>query len=243
MKKFSLKNLTAEQKKLRKRIIELSHSSHLSHIGSCLTAVDLIDEIYKIKKSDEKFVLSNGHAGIAWYVILEKYGFLNEKQIKTLNIHPDRHLKHDIHVSTGSLGQGLPIALGMAIAEPKKNIYCMLSDGECAEGSVWEALRVAYENNVHNLKIIINANGWSAYDKVNLNYLRKRMRAFGFKIYTIDGNNIQHIKDSMKKIKNKKLQIIFAHTTSDQFPFLKGQDAHYYVLKQEDYDLAIQSLL
>lgn len=243
MDKFSLKKITKEQKKLRKRIIELSHSSHLSHIGSCLSAIDLIDVIYQTKKSDEKFILSNGHAGIAWYVILEKYGFLTEKQIKKLNIHPDRHLKHDIHVSTGSLGQGLPIALGMAIAEPKKNIYCMLSDGECAEGSIWEALRVAYENNVHNLKIIINANGWSAYDKVNLSYLKKRLKAFGFKVHKIDGNNVKDIKNIMKTIKTKDLHIVFAHTISDQFPFLKGQDAHYYVLKQEDYDLAIQSLL
>src|SRR6185369_8330334 len=116
MKKFSLKKLTKEQKRLRKRIIELSHSSRLSHIGSCLSVIDLIDEIYSSKKPNEKFILSNGHAGIAWYVILEKYGFLPEKKIKNLNIHPDRNLKHDIHVSTGSLGQGLPIALGMALA-------------------------------------------------------------------------------------------------------------------------------
>ncbi len=243
MGKFSLKKITKGQRLLRKRIIELSHASHLSHLGSCLSAIDLIDGIYQTKKMDEKFILSNGHAGIAWYVILEKYGFLTEKQIKKLNIHPDRHLEHDIHVSTGSLGQGLPIALGMAIAEPKKNVYCMLSDGECAEGSVWEALRVAYENNIHNLKIIINANGWSAYDKVNLSYLKKRLKAFGFKVHKIDGNNMNDIKNIMKTIKTKNSHIVFAHTISDQFPFLKGQDAHYYVLKQEDYDLAIRSLL
>src|SRR5690349_4790638 len=105
MGKFSLKKLTKEQKKLRLRIMQLSHNSNLSHLGSCLTVIDLIDEIYRTKKRDEKFILSNGHAGIALYVILEKHGFLKEKQIKILNIHPDRHLKHDIHVSTGSLGQ------------------------------------------------------------------------------------------------------------------------------------------
>src|SRR3990167_2725344 len=173
---FSIKKLNSEQKKLRIRILELSNESHLSHLGSCLSAVDLIDAIYKIKKKDEKFILSNGHAGIALYSVLEKYGyFKNPNDIKKLNIHPDMNIKHGIYVSTGSLGQGLPIALGMALADRKKNIYCMLSDGECAEGSIWEALRVANENKLYNLKIIINANGWGAYDKINLVSLIKRI--------------------------------------------------------------------
>ena len=233
---FSIKKLNSEQKKLRIRILELSNESHLSHLGSCLSAVDLIDAIYKIKKKDEKFILSNGHAGIALYSVLEKYGyFKNPNDIKKLNIHPDMNIKHGIYVSTGSLGQGLPIALGMALADRKKNIYCMLSDGECAEGSIWEALRVANENKLYNLKIIINANGWGAYDKINLVSLIKRIKGFGYAVNTIDGHNSKKILNSLKKTSDRKIAILFAYTSAEQFPFLKGQDAHYYILKQEDF--------
>ncbi len=243
MHKFSLKKLSAEQKKLRKRVIELSHESHLSHIGSCLSAIDLIDAVYKVKKKDEKFVLSNGHAGIAWYVVLEKNRYITDASIiKKLHIHPDRNTKHDIHVSTGSLGQGLPIALGIALADRKKHVYCMLSDGECAEGSVWEALRVAYEQNLTNLKIIINANGWSAYDKVALPYLVKRIKAFGLDVDKINGHDSNIIVKTIKKI-YKNPSVIFAYTSSDQFPFLSGQEAHYYVMQQKDYDLALKKLV
>ena len=244
MKKFSLKKLTKEQKKLRKRILELSYESNFSHIGSCLSAVDLIDAVYETKKRNEKFVLSNGHAGIAWYSVLEKYGYFKSPNIiKKLNIHPDRNVKFDIHVSTGSLGQGLPIALGMALADRKKNVYCMLSDGECTEGSIWEALRVAKEKKVHNLKIIINANGWGAYDKVNLANLIKRIKGFGYAVNTVDGHDSKKILNLLKKTSDKKLAILFAYTFVEQFPFLKGQDAHYYILKQKDYEEAVKSLI
>lgn len=243
MYKFSLKKLTKDQKKLRRRILELSYESNLSHLGSCFTAVDLIDAIYKTKKKNEKFILSNGHAGIAWYSVLEKYGyFKNQKMINKLNIHPDRNTKHDIHVSTGSLGQGLPIALGIALANRNENVYCMLSDGECAEGSIWEALRVAKEKKVYNLKIIINANGWSAYDTVNLKYLIKRIEAFGYKIYKVDGHNSKKILKLLRKNRRKSLTCIFAYTSVEQFPFLRGLDAHYYIMKQKDYEEAIELL-
>ncbi len=243
MYKFSLKKLTTDQKKLRRRILELSYESNFSHLGSCLSAVDIIDTVYKTKKKDEKFILSNGHAGIAWYAVLEKHGYFKDPRIiKKLHIHPDRNIKHDIYVSTGSLGQGLPIALGMALADRNKNIYCMLSDGECAEGSIWEALRVGWEKKVHNLKIIINANGWSAYDKVNLIYLTERIQAFGYKLHKVDGHDSKKIFELLRKDRNRSLTCIFAYTSVEQFSFLKGLDSHYYVMKQNDYEQAIKVL-
>lgn len=243
MYKLQLKKLSKKQKNLRKRILELSYNSRLSHLGSCLSAVDLIDAVYKTKKPGEKFVLSNGHAGIAWYAVLEKYGYIKDPKITTsFHLHPDRNIECDIQVSTGSLGQGIPIALGMALADRRKNVYCMLSDGECAEGSVWETFRVAYEMKAHNLKIIINANGWSAYDRVDLSYLVRRIKGFGFKIQETDGHDSKGILSVLKEKNPKKPTLLFAYTNVEQFPFLKGQDAHYYVMKQEDYDLAIQLL-
>ncbi len=243
MKKFSLKNLTTEQKKLRKRILEISHKSNFSHLGSCLSAIDLIDAIYKIKKKEEKFVLSNGHAGIALYVVLEKNGFLKDlHKKKNLRVHPDRDVKKGIHVSTGSLGQGLPIALGMALSNRNKNVYCMISDGECEEGSIWESLKVAWKHNLTNLKIILNANGWAAYEKLDLRYLKNRIKASGYTIESLNGHDIKNITKSLRK-KSAKQLLFFAYTYVEQFPFLKGQDAHYYVMKKIDYESAIKQLL
>ncbi len=243
MKKFSIKNLTTEQKVLRKRILELSHKSQLSHLGSCLTAIDLIDAVYAVKQKEEKFVLSNGHAGIALYVVLEKHGYLkNLHKQKHLSVHPDRDIKKGIHVSTGSLGQGLPIALGMALADRRKNVYCMISDGECEEGSIWEALKVAWKHKVTNLKIILNANGWAAYEELDLKYLKKRIETMGYDVISLKGHDSKHILKHLSKLSTKQT-LFFAHTDVRQFPFLSDQDAHYYVMNQDDYEGAMQRLL
>lgn len=234
-----IKSLTLDQRETRKRILEISHKLHLSHIGSCFSAVDLIDAVYKAKKNDEKFILSNGHAGVALYVILEKFGLIkNPKFFEKLHVHPDRNPKYGIPVSTGSLGQGLPIALGIALASRDKNVYCMISDGECAEGSIWESLRLADELKVNNLKIILNANGWGAYGPISLPALVRKIKSFDHHLVTVDGHNIREVTGVLKKkIKNRPV-LIFAKTTVSQLPFLKGQDAHYYIMNEEDYLLA-----
>lgn len=244
MNKFNIKSLTQEQKDTRRRILEISFQRNLSHIGSCLSSVDLIDAAYKIKKKNEQFVLSNGHAGVSLYTILEKNGLIkNPDIIKELNVHPDRNSKIGINVSTGSLGQGLPIALGIALANREENVYCLISDGECAEGSIWETLRIANENEVTNLKIMINANGWCAYGSVELDLLVKKFKAYGFDVKDINGNNIDNIIDTLKNaVSDKNLTIIFARTCAEQFPFLKGIDSHYYTLTDKDYRNALEIL-
>ena len=208
---------------LKKRIVELSYKHKLSHLGSCLTAVDIIDEIFQKKKSGEKFVLSAGHAGLALYVVLEKYEGLNaEDLLKKCGIHPDRIIAREysdfgytepIDCSTGSLGQGLPIALGMALADRSKKVYCLISDGEYAEGSIWEALNARYDLNVGNLEVYMNWNGWAAYRKSD-------SRVFDF----------------------RSQGIIVTPTNVDYLPFLEGQDAHYHVMNEEEYQDAMEIL-
>ena len=161
------------QKKLRELILNISFKKKYSHLGSCLTAVDPIAAIYAIKKKDEEFVLSNGHAALAWYCVLHLHGILSRRDIETLYVHPDRNVRKGISVSTGSLGHGLPIALGMALSDRKKRIFCMISDGECMEGSVWESLRIIKEQNVLNLTVLVNANGWGAYRAIDVAALTK----------------------------------------------------------------------
>jgi transketolase len=237
---MNILDLTAEQRETRRRIIELSYRSKLSHIGSCLSSVDIIDAVYQVKSKEERFVLSGGHAAIALYVILEKNNIIDSSVIKELHIHPDRNIDFGIDVSTGSLGQGLPIALGMALADRKKRVFCIVSDGECAEGSIWESLRVIYENNVSNLITIVNANGWGAYDPISLPMLLNRIKGFGFNVIKIDGLNTDKISAAIEKAANKKYpSVIFAKTFVEQFPFLKGQDAHYYVMNENDYKMAM----
>lgn len=236
MPKFNIKSLSLEQKQTRLRILELSYNSNFSHIGSCLSAVDLIDEIYKIKKNYEKFILSNGHAGIAFYAILEKNGLIKNKRItEKLNIHPDRNPDLGIHFSSGSLGQGLPIALGMALADNKQSVYCMISDGECTEGSIWETLRLVSDKKINNLKIIINANGWGAYDPISINSLMEKLKGFGLKITKINGHNVREIRKALIIKTTKQPIAIVAQTTVEQLPFLKGQDAHYYIMSEKNY--------
>ena len=151
---------------LEKRILELSFKHELSHIGSCLTSVGILDGIYSLKEDDEKCVLSCGHAGLALYVVLEKYfGIDAEMLLKKHGVHPNRDLEYKIDCSTGSLGQGLPIALGMAIADRSKNVYCLISDGEAAEGSIYEALNTRSKYEIDNLIIYCNVNDYSAYDE------------------------------------------------------------------------------
>lgn len=244
MRKFNIKLLTQEQKDTRRRILEISFKKNLSHIGSCLSSVDLIDAIYKVKNKNEKFVLSNGHAGIALYAVLEKNGLIRDKGItNNLNVHPDRNLEIGIDVSTGSLGQGLPIALGIALVNRKQPVYCLISDGECAEGSIWEALRIAKDNKVVNLMIIVNANGWSAYDPVELGSLVRKFKAYGFNVKDINGNDMESIINTITNtVFDKKSTIIFARTFVDQFPFLKGLDCHYCLMTNKDYQEALELL-
>ena len=232
---------TLNQKKLRRKLLTIINDSHTSHIGSCLSVIDIIDTIYEIKKKNEKFVLSNGHAAAALYVVLEKNKYIQNVNLIDFNVHPDRNEKCGIDVSTGSLGQGLPIAVGMALANKDKNVYCLISDGECAEGSIWEALRIIHDQNILNLKIIVSVNGYGAYDLINTKNLSKRFSGFGLDLEKIDGHNPDQIIKTLKK-KYTKPTLIFAKTNSEQLPFLTGIDAHYCTMKEEDYQLSMEIL-
>lgn len=165
--------------KLEKRIIDISYKKGLSHLSSNLTSVRLIDHIYLVKKHDEAFILDNGHAGLALYVVLEKFHFKDaEKLFDKHGVHPNRDKQDLIDCSTGSLGQGLPIAVGMALADSSRLVYVLTSDGAMAEGSNWEALRIAGDRRIENLRITVNANGVSAYQKVDTEILDIRMQYF-----------------------------------------------------------------
>jgi len=196
---------------LAKRIVDITYQEKLSHLSSTLSALPIIEEIYAQRKDDEVFILSNGHAGLALYVVLEKYyGVDPVEMLHKHGIHPGKDLPNHLYCSTGSLGSGLPVAVGHALATPNKKVYCLISDGEAAEGSIWESLRFIADHPVDNLEVYININGMGAYDMIDKEKLINRLQSFLPRI------NIR---------------------TSDPHQWTFAQDllTHYYVLKQTDY--------
>lgn len=197
---------------LEKRLIDITYQEKLIHLSSCLSALPIIEEIYAEKKEDEVFILSNGHAGLALYVVLEqKYGIDPVMLLHKHGIHPGKDLENKLYCSTGSLGSGLPIAVGRALADRTKNVYCMISDGEAAEGSIWESLRFAHVQKLDNLKIYVNINGMTAYEYIDNEYLINRLRAF-----------------------NPSVNIRVSEPPN--WSFASGLLTHYYPLKKEDYE-------
>lgn len=197
-------------KKLGKRILDISYRHKLSHLSSCLTSLPIIFEIYNKKKDDEIFVLSNGHAGLALYVVLEHfYGINAEMLLNKHGIHPSYDPENKIYCSTGSLGSGLPIAVGYALSDKNKNVYCLISDGECAEGSIWESLRFVNNAKIRNIKIYANINGYSATNQLDASLL------------------YQQLKLSLNSID------VRATTNPD---FAKGVEGHYKVLTLKEYE-------
>jgi transketolase len=218
--------------KLRKRLIDISYKHKLSHIGSCLTTLPIIVDIYsEMDLKTDKFVLSSGHAGLALYVVLEHLGYGDaEIMLRAGGIHPDRSINNvlaieygtksdPIHCSTGSLGQGLPIALGMALADESRDVYCVVSDGECSEGSIWEALKIASDYNVLNLRVHFNINGSGAYSLIDSDILVDRLEAFSSFLRV-------HLTDNLLE----------PHSA------LNGIDAHYHVLTEDEYHTTIEEI-
>lgn len=201
---------------LKKRIIEITYQERLSHLSSTLSAAPILEEIYRERKDNEVVVLSNGHAGLALYCVLEKlYGVDPVEMLHKHGIHPGKDVDNHLYCSTGSLGSGLPIAVGHALATPEKKVYCMISDGEAAEGSIWESLRFIQEQPVPNLEVYANINGMGAYDKINTTYLVQRLQAFLPRI---------HIRLS----------------DPPKWSFAQDLLTHYYVLNSDDYKEIMQ---
>lgn len=202
--------------KWEKRILEISYKHKLSHLSSCLTAFRLIDNIYKVKKVDEPFILDNGHAGLALYVALEKWYFKDaEMLLEKHGIHPNRDEQNKIWASTGSLGHGIGMAVGMALADRSKNVYVLTSDGAMAEGSNWEALRIAGELRLENLRITVNANGHSALRNVDTDLLDTRMQYF----YP---------------------SLVLKTSLLEQPDWVQGVGGHYHVMTKEEYEEIIK---
>lgn len=218
--------------KLKKQIIDISYKKKIGHIGSNLAAVDSIAAAYESKRKTDFFVLSSGHAGLALYCVLKENGFDIDPESE--GTHPDRDLDKGILASTGSLGHGIGIAVGMAIADRGQFVYCVSSDGETQEGSFWEALNVAVEQGLSNLKIIINANGYGAYKSIDTQILISKLVGFQLAVVNVDQDKDEIVDALSNLIPNTPLVVVV--NSSSDFADTDGIDAHYLPITKEQYE-------
>ena len=164
---------------MKKKILEISKKLGLSHIGSCLSVLPILEEVYAAKNPQDKVILDGAHSHLAHTLFLEeKYGltYYAEDIIKRYGIHCDRQAGCD--VTGGSLGHGIGIGIGIALTDRKRTIYCITTDGALSEGSDWEALRIRKELDLYNLKIIVNMNGYTALSEIHKFDLTRRILVF-----------------------------------------------------------------
>lgn len=192
---------------LAKRCVELSYRHKLTHVSSVLNVVDLISEIYAKMQPPDVFVLGAGHASLAHFVVLESLGKCDaEEMLHRHGVHSSRDVEHGIMCSNGSLGQAETVALGMALADRRRMVWLVTSDGSCAEGSVWEAARVGFHR-APNLSAWIVYNGLGAYGPIRTQDLPTQ---YGWRLKHVDQTKYPH--------------------------WLRGLNGHYLTLSLAQYD-------
>jgi transketolase len=211
---------------IRIKVLEMVYKANASHIGGAFSMADILAVLYKdILKIDpskpdhadrDRFLLSKGHACSALYAVLGIMGFFPVEDLDTYAKDGSRFLSHTSHyipgveISAGSLGHGLPIATGLAIAAKNKKAnwktYCLLSDGELNEGSNWEAFLLAAQLKLDNLVVIIDYNKIQSLgfvkDVIDLEPLKEKFEAFKWRVTEIDGHNHNEIYDALKNCNN-----------------------------------------
>ena len=210
------KNSKKSIKNIRVNILKKTYEANSSHIGSCYSIVEILYVLYFLKfKKKDTFILSKGHAALALYctlfekkilskALLDSYG----KNNSTLMAHVSHKVK-GVEFSTGSLGHGLPYAVGKALGEKinksKSKIYVLISDGELNEGTTWESLLFASFHKLDNLFIIIDYNKIQSLDFVKnvlkIEPLRQKLTSFNCNVSQINGHNINQITKSLKSKK------------------------------------------
>lgn len=194
-------------KELRKLIIKAAFNAKHGHIPSALSIVENIIAIHQIKNIDDIFILSKGHGCLAYYAYLCHIGEINETELfnfgkkgNNLGGHPDRNKIKSVYASTGSLGHGLPIAVGTTLAFKLKNksnkVFCLIGDGESNEGSIWESLSIAKNLNLNNLICIVDNNNSQIRSLPSIQIYEK-FKSFGWHSINVNGHNIDELKSAL----------------------------------------------
>ena len=269
--KMDLKSLKDKATFLRKEMITIVSTAKSSHIGGMLSCLDIVSYLYYKRmnfskdnyknKDRDRFILSKGHASLVVYAILADMGIIPREYLKEYCTDGGKligHLDYNIpgvEVSTGSLGHGLPMAAGIALANKMDKLdsrtYCLIGDGECNEGSIWESLIFIARAGLKNLVIIVDANRLQGYDFCD--YLCKRdtlknmLKSTGLNYYELNGHNFSEIEKTFREIDssdNNKAHIIFADTVKGKgVSYMEGRlEWHYKSPNEEELKQAIGEL-
>lgn len=258
---------------VRMDILEEVYNAKSGHIGGAFSIADILTVLYfnemnidaKIQDSPDRdrLVLSKGHASAALYAVLAEKGYIDKEELKTfrnidsnLQGHPDMNKVPGVDMTTGSLGQGLSVANGMALSSKLDSrgyrVYCILGDGELQEGQVWEAAMTAEKYQLDNLCVIVDANELQLTDStmnvkgINYNDIEQKFRAFGFQTVVIDGHNIESIIRALtiaEMTKGKPTAIICKTIKGKGVSFMENQvDWHGKAPNDEEYEMAVKEL-
>jgi transketolase len=234
-----------------KKIIKLSYESKEGHIPSSLSILDLLYVYYKNNFPVKNLILSKGHAALGLYVILDHFGLLEEK-LEDFCKFGSRLLGHPCHkvnnvvCSTGSLGHGLPFAVGLALSNKCKSInekiFVILGDGECNEGTIWESILVASNHKLNNLVCIIDYNH-SGDRALKLGNLEDKFKSFGCYTIEIDGHDQDSILESLKLEVDQPL-VILANTIKGRgVKFMENNpEWHHKIPNYDEYNKIINSI-
>ncbi len=260
-----IKKLKSLANKMRKTILEVSlNCGESAHIGGGLSIVEILATLYgeimnlNLKKPSDRFVLSKGHGFLGLLSVLHCKKFISKKEImkfqtdgSELIAHPIVNPKFGIESSNGSLGQGLSFGAGLAIAYKKKNkknsVFVLVGDGECYEGSIWEAAIACTESSLDNLTVIVDCNGFqndgAINKKMNSKELLKKWKGFGWDTFACDGHNIVELLKVFKKKTSKPKAIIAKTIKGKGVSFMeKNNDWHHGRLTKKLFDLAIKQI-
>ena len=271
MTELEIKQLQATACKVRMGVIEGTHGAKAGHPGGSLSAADMFTYLYfkelnvdpKDPKNEDRdrFVLSKGHTAPGLYSALANRGFFPVEDLPTLRHidsylqgHPNMNTVPGVDMSTGSLGQGISVAAGMALGAKYQNksyrVYTLLGDGEIQEGQVWEACMLAAHYHLDNLCVIVDNNGLQIdgpVDKVMSPYpIDEKLKAFGFHVEVIDGhdyNQIEAALNTAKTVKGQPTAIVMKTTKGKGVSFMEGQASwHGKAPNDEEYAIAMNEL-
>ena len=271
MKTANIKELEKTARNVRVSIIKEVYNGQSGHPGGALSCADILTALYfdqmNINPEDPKasgrdrFILSKGHASPALYAVLAERGYFDKKEITSfrkleskLQGHPDMNKVPGVDMTTGSLGQGLSCANGMAMASKLNKdgyrVYCLLGDGEIEEGQVWEAAMTSSHYKLDNLCVIVDNNNLQIDGEIgnvmNPYPIDDKFRSFGFEVFTIDGHNFKDILEAFNKArstKGKPTAIIAKTIKGKGVSFMENQVGwHGKAPNEEEYNKAIEEL-
>ena len=266
-----VKDLKVTANNIRKSIIEEIYSAASGHPGGSLSAADILTVVYfyqmnidpKDPKNEnrDRFVLSKGHASPVLYATLAERGYFSKDELKSfrklgsmLQGHPDMKGVPGVDMSTGSLGQGLSAANGMALASKIDSkgyrVYALLGDGEIEEGQIWEAAMTSSHYKLDNLCVIVDNNNLqidgSVDNVMNVYPIDEKFKSFGFEVFTVDGNNIDEliaVFEKAKTVKGKPTAIVAKTVKGKGVSFMENQVGwHGKAPKEEEYNQAMDEL-